>query len=222
MSIDSSSFGRQPLEHDSTANLINDSLAADVFTPGQPRSDKDTGNTNDSKGKDSASFSFDDFSLPSLDWFGSDDRPKEKEPLELKKHENKAFNAYMEALGEAGAKGYGEKFTVVMFTQENCGFCDRNKNMLAKHGAEYGDKAVFSVSNPTKDNGGKQLFDAADGTAYPMTVVFATSRDRIHIVGQAVGELDDKQMKQFLADSMRKPMADYNKDTSDRSAAAMV
>lgn len=165
--------------------------------------------------------SFSGFQLPKFEVFEASDRSTQPEKADLSKFENKAFDAYMDALGKTSENGYGEKFTVLMFTRENCGFCERNKEQLAKEGGKYADKAVFSVSDPTKDQGGKQLFDAIEGKAYPITVVLATSDRTIRVAGQAVGELDAAQMNKFLADSMKKPMVAYRKEGSvDTSAMA--
>ncbi|MCA9815660.1 MAG: hypothetical protein R3C24_01415 [Cyanobacteriota/Melainabacteria group bacterium] len=170
----------------------------------------------------SDSSSFSGFQLPKFEVFETSDKSKQPEKVDLEKFENKAFDAYMDALGKTSENGYGEKFTVLMFTRDNCGFCARNKEQLAKEGAKYADKAVFSVSDPTKDQGGKQLFDAIEGKAYPITVVLATSDRTIRVAGQAVGELDADQMNKFLSDSMKKPMVAYRNEDSVKTSDAMV
>jgi hypothetical protein len=108
---------------------------------------------------------------------------------------NDTIAAYYAAL-------HAKKPLVLLFHSRNCIFCNR---LLARFSCpeinRFASRAVFAVTIPRIDEGGKMLFDAAELKAYPAIVVFHPERDRLFIAGVATGELGLDQLEKFLNDS---------------------
>ncbi|MBU2533875.1 MAG: hypothetical protein KKB37_14130 [Alphaproteobacteria bacterium] len=128
---------------------------------------------------------------------------------------NKPFDAYMKAL-DAG------KPLVIFFHAGNCNFCNR---LLDKFSCpqinRFAGRAVFAVTLPHMDERGRQFSHAAAIRSYPTVVVFRPDRERIHIVGQAVGELSIRELDRHLEKAIAEAYAATGR-TEPESSARML
>ena len=109
---------------------------------------------------------------------------------------NSAFADYMVAI-DAG------KPMILLLTARNCAFCDRLiAKMTCPRANAFAGEAVFSVGFPSMSEEARQLFDAAEASGYPALIAFRPDPDRLHIIGQAIGELTTEQIESFLIDVM--------------------
>ena len=147
------------------------------------------------------------------------EKPKE---VDLEKFENKTYDAYAEALGKVDQANapFGERYMVLMLTRDNCGFCQHGKQMLKEVGGSIGDKAVFSVSDPTKSPGARDIASAIGEERVPAFIVLASNRDTLYVTGKFVGQPENsKELKTFLAKSTEKPMSSYGRDNESSNVA---
>lgn len=115
-------------------------------------------------------------------------------------YRNDTFRAFLEALRD-------DKPMVLFFHAINCGFCNRFLERFQCPEIErFAGRAVFAMTLGANaqggDSSGRQLWDAADGQAFPTVVVLEPSRNHVRIMGQAVGELDTGELAKFLEDSV--------------------
>ncbi|MCB1506069.1 MAG: hypothetical protein KDJ47_13915 [Hyphomicrobiaceae bacterium] len=109
---------------------------------------------------------------------------------------NGAQDAYVSGLD-------ANKPVVMLFHAVNCAFCDR---LVAKFTCpeinRFAGRAVFVVTLPHADEGGRLLFNALEIKAYPAVVVFHPAPIQIHVTGQARGELSVPDLEKFLEDAI--------------------
>ena len=145
-------------------------------------------------------------SSPSFEAFGSSvrdiieggDRATEaKEPINFSKFENRAFDAYSQALADG-------KHTMVLFSARPCGFCKTMKdNLSSPELAKYSDDFVASVSYRGEDEGGDHLAAAVNVIRYPTMVIFKTDMDKLHVVGRVEGVFKPEEISKVLDEALK-------------------
>jgi hypothetical protein len=116
----------------------------------------------------------------------------DKSPIDLEKYKNKSIDAFREAIDQ-------NKPLVLVVSEDWCGYCRNLEKELGKPAVQsFKDKAVWSISSPSKDKGCAAIAGSLKIDAYPTITVLEPESRILLERGRINGYFDGPKLSEHL------------------------